>query len=455
MNRKTLVFFLLSIVPSVINLLLLPLYINYFTTQEYGIIALGNTFWASIMVLVGLSLEASLRVLQFKTSPAEAKRLFNSIFWFRFILILFWTLVFFFFGDEIFYAIYKQDYFFPYIYIIVITQMIGFLFSLFAIYIQNQMLQKKYFWIVIIPILLFSTSQVIGVLFYEVSLNDFLWIGFWARLSATVIMIYIYRSYFKFIIDKELIKKALVFALPLIPFVIFYTQENQLDKIFVSRYLSLEKLAIYSVLLTVFSLFNKVVNALENAVRPQLYNALEEDDKKLSSQFFSHFTLAGLALIAGIILLASPLEWWLNNPKYMIVNKYVWWMALVLIPFVFVRFYALIILYFRTPWILTIVSFLKLILLGMLFYFLLPAYGFYGIFIALSISQFINFLVFFRLNNYPININASILFLSLLLIISLITQIVWNIHFIFYIFVLILLFKIYSEFRLKVLNLFK
>ena len=449
MNRKTLIFFLLSILPSIINLLLLPVYINYFSTQKYGIIALGNTFWASITVLVGLSMEAALRVMQFKTTSSEAKRLFNSIFWFRASLILFWMLIFFLFGGQLFSAIYEQDYFYPYIFIIVSTQMIGFLFSLFAIYIQNQLLQRKYFWVVVIPLLSFSTAQIIGVLFYEVSLTDFLWIGFWARFSATITMIYIYRSSFQFIIDWKLIKKALIFALPLIPYVIFYTLEKELDKVFISRYLGLEKLAIYSVLLIVFSLFNNVVNALENAVRPQLYNALKDNNRKLTSQFFSQYILAGLALIAAIICLATPLEWWLNNSQYKIINKYVWWMALVLIPFVFVRFYALIILYFKTPWLLTIVAFIKLILLSTLFYFLLPVYGFYGIFAALGISQLINALVFARINDYPIAITPAILSLSLLLIISLISQIVWNVHFVFYIFVSVLLFKLYKEFRWK------
>ena len=454
MNKKTLVFFLLSILPSVINLLLLPLYIDYFTTQEYGIIALGNTFWATITILVGLSLEAALRVMQFKTTSGEAKRLFNSIFWFRAILILCWVLIFSLFGGQLFNAVYEQDYFYPYIFIIVITQMIGFLFSLFAIYIQNQLLQRKYFWVVVIPLLSFSIAQLISILFYKVSLIDFLWIGFWARLSATITMICVYRSSFQFVIDWKLIKKALIFALPLIPFVIFYTLENELDKIFVSRYLSLEKLAIYSVLLTVFSLFNKVISALENAVRPQLYNALKENNKKLASQFFLQYVLAGFVLIASTILLASPLEWWLNNPKYKIINKYVWWMALVLIPFVFVRFYALVILYFRTPWLLTIVAFVKLILLSILFYFLLPAYGFYGIFAALAISQLINALAFIRMNNYPIAITPSIIYLSLLLIISLISQIIWSIHAVFYIFVVILLIKSYKEFKLNVFKFF-
>ena len=454
MNRKTLVFFLLSILPSVINLLLLPIYINYFTTQEYGIIALGNTFWASITVLVGLSMEAALRVMQFKTTSNEAKRLFNSIFWFRASLILFWMLIFFLFGGQLFSAIYKQDYFYPYIFIIIITQMIGFLFSLFVIYTQNQFLQTKYFWIIVIPLLSFSIARLVGVLFYEVSLIDFLWIAFWARLGATVTMIYIYRSSFQFIIDWKLIKKALIFALPLIPFVIFNTLEKELDKVFISRYLSLEKLAIYSVLLTVFSLFNKVVSALENAVRPQLYSALKDNNRKLTSQFFSQYILAGLALIAAVICLATPLEWWLNNPKYEIINKYVWWMALVLIPFIFVRFYALVILYFKTPWLLSIVAFIKLILLGALFYFLLPVYGFYGIFAALGISQLINALAFIGLNDYPIVITPAILSLSLLLIISLISQIIWDVHFVFYIFVTILSFKLYREFKWKVFKLF-
>jgi len=454
MNNKTLVFFLLSILPSAVNLLLLPLYINYFSTQDYGIIALGNTFWASIMVMVGLSLEAALRVMQFKLATHKAKRLFNSIFWFRFILIVFWVIIFSLFGGEIFKAIYAQDYFYPYVFIILVTQMMGFLFSLFAIFIQNQLIQKTYLWIIIIPLFSISVSQVLGILLFEVSLEEFLWIGFWATLFASSLVIYAYRSYFQFIIDSKLIKKALIFALPLVPFVIFYTLENQLDRVFVSRYLSLEKLAVYSVLLTVFGLFNKVVNALETAVRPQLYSAFKENNTKLSSQFFSQYILIGLALIVGVVCLAAPFEWWLSNPKYMIIKKYVWWMALVLIPLVFVRFYALIILYFKTPWILTIVAFIKLILLGILCHILLPPYGFYGIFIAMGISQFINVIAFIKLNDYPIKITPSILFLSTLLSISLIFKIIWNTPVIFYILVLSLILKMYKEFKLEDFKLF-
>lgn len=205
------------------------------------------------------------------------------------------------------------------------------------------------------------------------------------------------RQYIKLTFSVEYLKRVLIFALPTLPAILAGWVDSSLGQIFIGKYVSMEKLGIYSVALQLASVFTLVYVALQNVWSPYLY----ENYKK--ANFNSEVTSLYILLVFFIIsisitlsLLSKEIILLLSNENYLEATKY---LSLLCIP---MGIYLLlpivssgVSLSRDTKYIgfsYVVGSIINVLLLIMI----LPFWGIMIVPIALGISRIVNYLILYK-----------------------------------------------------------
>jgi len=349
--KKTVIYTLVGLLSPALTLLLLPIYLKYLTTNEYIILALTNSFLAVFSIILNLKVDQAFRTIYFyhAENPTKQLALFRNLFSFQLVSFLIWMVLFYFLGNSLFDLIYKNKIvFFPYAFIMLASFLIGTLSNFYFIYLQNKLEVKKYSWYFFATILLSHLLQLFCIFIFKL---DFEWFLLAALFSNSFIFLLIYfknRTLFKIEFSKSIIKEALKFSLPFIPFLILYNIENQMDRFFIEKFLSLEELARYAVLLSISTAIITLFNSIDNAIRPELFSILSKNETNKMQEIqkrMDFYLLVGLVSLSFLLAFGTNIHWFLNHEKYNGINIYFTWIALAFLPLIILRFLALILIY--------------------------------------------------------------------------------------------------------------
>jgi O-antigen/teichoic acid export membrane protein len=401
--RRTLIYTLVGLLAPLVTLLLLPVYLNYLTTSEYVILSLSNSFIAVFSIFFNLKIDQAMRTIYFYNSDDsdKQKQLFRTLFSFQVISFVVWLLVFFIIGNSLFSIIYKNVVpFFPYTFIILSSFLVNALCGFYYIYLQNKAEVVKYSTYLVGSTLLINGLQLLCIFYLKL---DFIWFLIAPLIANSFIFLIIYltnSSLFKFQISRPILIEALRFSIPFIPFLIIYNLENQLDRFFIDRFLTIEELAKYVVLLSIASVISTLFNSVDNAIRPELFALFsnEKNSKKLQFQF-DFYLMIGLLSLSFLVFFGIHIHWFLDNPKYNGVAPYFPMIGIAFLPMIFLRFFALQLIYEKKVSKMNAYSAIKIIIMALLFWVLIPKFGIPGAIITLAVSNFLNALLFSVLLN--------------------------------------------------------
>jgi O-antigen/teichoic acid export membrane protein len=399
--RRTLIYTLVGLLSPLVTLLLLPVYLNYLTTSEYVILSLSNSFIAVFSIFFNLKVDQAMRTIYFYNSDdfEKQKQLFRTLFSFQIISFIVWLLVFLMVGNSLFSIIYKNVVpFFPYTFIILSSFLVNSLCGFYYIYLQNKLEVFKYSTYLVGSTLLINGLQLLCIFYLKL---DFIWFLIAPLIANSFIFLIIYlrnSSLFKFQISKPILIEALRFSLPFIPFLIIYNLENQLDRFFIDRLLTIELLAKYVVLLSIASVVSTLFNSVDNAIRPELFSIYSNEDYTKKAQFqFDFYLLIGLLSLSFLVFFGVHIHWFLDNPKYNGIAPYFPMIGIAFLPMIFLRFFALQLIYENKVSKMNVYSAIKIIIMAILFWILIPEFGILGAIITLAVSNFLNAFLFFIL----------------------------------------------------------
>lgn len=401
--KNTLIYTFLGILPPVISFVLLPVFLKYLTTDQYVILSLSNAFFAVISIVLSLKLDQALRHIYFYESDDAPKQLalFRSLFSFQVVLFCFWIFVMYLFGDLLFRLIFKNNFpFFPYTFVLMLSLCVSMLNGFYFIYLQNKSEVKKYSLYFIVNILLTPILQVLCIKVFKLSFLWFLLSPLCANAFVFLVILFNNRLLFKIEFSKPVIKEALKFSLPFIPFLVLYNLENQLDRFFIEKFLSLEDLARYSVLLGISSAVFMLFNSLDNAIRPELFAILSkktEDFELLIQKKIDFYLLIGLVSLSFLAAFGTNIHWFLNHPKYNGISLYFPLIVLAFLPLILLRFWALILSYENKINKINYFTAGKIVLMTILFYFSVPMLKINGALITIGISNLLNVYIFYKI----------------------------------------------------------
>lgn len=399
---STVLYSLVFILPSIIGFILLPVYLNIIPVAQYGVYTLINSFSLILGVIMGLKLESAFRIFYFDYNFETDKEkylqtLFTSILAISGIIAILTIL----FGEFIFGIAFGDDVdFYPLGFISVINICIASMNVLYAIDCQNRENRLAYVKYSLTASAIAICLQYLGIVVFGFGILSFFLSTLVSGCLQFAYVVYIGKLKIRKI-DREMLKNSLKYSLPLIPFLFFLATEQQLDRFFLKKFHSLELLGIYALLLTTSGVFTAMINSLDNSIRPRLFRSLKEEDAVYDIKYYQYLYVSiSLLVVFAVMTLAYILPYWIDNEKYLPLIKSIPLFGMSIIPLIYVRYFALLFSYKKDSANLTVISFVKLLVLIPIFYVLVPPYGIEGILLSLFVANVLNTTVFFLLLKY-------------------------------------------------------
>ncbi len=394
-------FTFLGYIRPAINIFLLPLYLKCISPEEYGILALVGVFTSVAMTFSNLKIDTAVRTFYFDYNHNEQQlwTYLSQIFSFSLFSIILYFVLFLCIGPTLYQLSFESEaiHFYPYGVLSMAAAGFSLCTSIYFVFLKNQLRLKSY-----ASYTLFNIGSTVALQAYFILYLD---MGILGILIGTLIpnilvllgIIIQHPKLITFCFHKHIIVPSLRFAFPLIPVAFLMAFEKQLDKLLLERYMSLGEVGIYAILVSIVGLSNILLTALDNAIRPFLYEDLKElipANITRISNYRNLYFLVGLIGLSGIIMIGSNFHLFTDNERYLRVRPYFTMACIAFIPFIFVRYYGLIYVFYKKSGSLTLITFLKAIVVVILLLVLVPYWGIAGGIAATLISNIFNQIIF-------------------------------------------------------------
>ncbi|CAA6819440.1 MAG: Unknown protein [uncultured Sulfurovum sp.] len=390
-----------SILNSAIPFLLLPILTNYLSVEEYGLLAIIQIFIIFTIPFISINIQSTLQ-LEYHDLDKEQFAL-----WVSSVLLIPLITIF----------------------------MVLFFFILFESLI-HRFVDTSLLWILIIPLIAFMqvvpqtilsiykiSERPIDYAKYQLSLtaiNLILTLGLvvllnlnWEGRVLAILLSYVIFSMIGFFlllkmklivlrVEKKYIKKAVQLGTPLILHVVSASLFMMSDRLFISYYLGNQALGIYAVGAQIAMIALIVQQSFNQAWVPYLFKNLKSGlmENKIKIINISYIALLFFMILPFLIELINPLFFnFFINERFIDAIFYVFWIAL---GYSLLGMYKVVtnyIFYEKRVKLLSMMSFLSLLINLILNYVLIHKYGAIGVAYGTAITVAIFFIIAFIIAN--------------------------------------------------------
>ncbi|WP_348799455.1 lipopolysaccharide biosynthesis protein [Flavobacterium adhaerens] len=307
--KNTSLYTFFSLFSKSINFLLLPLYTNLLTTDEYGIIGLVTALTAFMSTIYTLSLSGSINrfYIELVDRPKVLDTFFSTIFITIIINSIFWTILALIFSD-FFLVIMPGIDFYPYVFWGLMTVLLRPIYLVYQVILQSKQEGKKValldFFLSIVNILI----TVLLLVVFRQKAEGVLKAQTLSILLIDMIIIIIFLKKLNWRFNKVLFKKALNYSLPLIPHSLGGMTSTMLDRFVINKYLGVKEAGVYNIAYQFGNLSNIFTMAFNQAFTPWFNEQVKMNNNsqikivtKLSILLFSLFAM-GVSLFSKEVL---------------------------------------------------------------------------------------------------------------------------------------------------------
>jgi PST family polysaccharide transporter len=394
--KSTLFFGVFSVLRTGISLIILPIILNYINPEDYGIVSLVLIYSNIISVVGSLGLKSALYTFYFDYTNKDTLRDYlGNLFSVHIISFLIITCIHLFFGDNIYGLIFSSNEvsFFNYGLFALLSVFFNTLNTIYFVFLKNEVNLKIYFRYTIGIVILTAFFQILLITYYDLKAMGLL-LGALIPNAIIFTFISISNTYlYQFKLKKILLYPSLNYSLKLLPFLLLFVFENQIDKYLIELNLGLKNVGLYTLLIKIFGLLIITVNAIDDGIRPFLYNDLKQD-KKTTNKYFNLYIGISAFILILINLIGYNLEHIIKNTEYLAIKEYFFISSIVFLLIVPVRFYGLLLVYYKESLKLSSVTFVKVLVMVLLMLFLIPKYELRGALFALGMSYVFNIIIF-------------------------------------------------------------
>lgn len=350
--KRTSYYLLLGFLPLASNFLLAPLFTRYLSAAEYGIIALATLFQQYAMLIVdpGLKGAFSRYYYRYFRYPKLVDALFSTTVVGIVAALALTLLVFNFFGDRIFLIVFKNnDFTFErYGNLVLLLTFNTVVNAVILTYYRNSERVKDYALVSLSTFFLMAIGSVIAV----VALKGGAWGNIVGKLLGSAIVVYLFlavwlfRKGLKF--DLRLVKKLLVYGLPLIPYGILNTTILNLDRFFIERYFDLSVLGQYNIAFLISTIPSILLNAYQSAVNPGIIKLMETTNKNNTeannrevNRNFQYLVMLMCSVLWVLITFSGPFVRFYVGPEYRVIIGYLPILIIGFMPLVYQNIFSL------------------------------------------------------------------------------------------------------------------
>ncbi len=380
--KNTGIYVIGRMLPQAAGLILLPVYTNYLSPQQYGIVESMLVLNAFLSILFSMATERSLFRLYYDYKTIEAKKkLVGNIT----ILILISGILLLgsvFLLREYISKIYSNIDFYPYFVYSIVTA-----YGLSFAFIPQTLLQvqEKAMKFALMTILAFSL-EVICILFFVIVEKQEAEGLLKGKMIATMLMlpIYIYiikkNSIFSF--NQDYIKSILTFSLPMLLVLLTSWVNNMSNRIFIEQFFNLTEVGLFSIAFKITSVVSIFLGALFTAYNPMFYRLANDTNQSQAKAKIVelHNLLAIVVLLAGFLLVffAKEIIILLLDEKYQESVNYIPILTLSVILVQLTGFHNLMIYQNKKSNIIMIIALIGSIFSITLNFIFIPSFGAYG-----------------------------------------------------------------------------
>jgi O-antigen/teichoic acid export membrane protein len=380
-----------------VGFLLLPIYTRFMTPDDFGIISLINGFVAVFTFIVSFSLySAAVRFhADYKDDHVKLKKLYSTLVTFIILSNIIFFLMCLLFRDQIAKWMFDGISFFPLVFMALLSLVFVSLQALHQSILQGRQQGKK---LVIINLIVFGLTVVLKIIFVVVFRYGA--VGFLvAQLTINGLyffyMIYdlIREDLLTFGLDKKILKKTLIYSIPLMPHNLSTRLAGLISKVLINQSGTLALVGLYSISMQFASLIDMIQTAVNHAFQPWFFITMNNKDEnsKIEIVKLSDFLL----ILYSIIYMGVGL---FSQEIIMIITSERYYMSWTIIPVLVIGFsiksiyyfYVNIVLYYKEAtkklFIATLTGSLADILIA---YLLIPLLGSMGAALAFILAKFI------------------------------------------------------------------
>lgn len=406
-------------VSKAIGFILLPVVSYYLTTEDFGRVTNFNVLIQILVVLAGKTMISILPSVFYKRSKQEIRSYISNLIHIVSLTSLCLLLFIFIFSSYL-ESLFQLDLLYQSYTIICVFFTVISSINLLLWRLEDKPISFAVFNIC-------RTILQVILVFLFVIYMDYGWEGKLYSIILTSLLFGIYnfsylirRGYFGFHLDKNYMKEAILFGLPMIPHGLSFWLKSGADKLLITGACGLSANGIYSVAISMGAVFSLIVGAFENAYTPYIMKKisglddLKEDAMEKKQMVLNIYKVAILLLafsfvgvMVGIFLILFFFDQAFSE-------------ATLYIPFViggalFQSYYILVvnmIYYSKKTVILGSITFMISILQIIMAFFLIKPFGLYGAALATLIGSFIMFVSVWYYSNkvYPLPWFSPILY---------------------------------------------
>lgn len=322
--KDFLIYGVASVLGKIAAIFLMPVYTSVLTKEEYGAMALITSIKGIIDLISNLNIHSGI-ARDYYEDGVNRKQLVST----GFISICSLSLSILFIGllTKNFWSghvLGLDEKFWPAFTIMLFTIPAGSLVSYFAILTRFKKKPLQYSLGTIIALIVQISISVVGVVVLKAGIVSI----FWGVLAAEVLEI----LYFAFLNKENIaicfnwsyLRRALIFAIPTLPAILAGWLDSSMGQVLIGKYVSLEELGVYSIALSLASVFTLVSTAFNNVWSPFLYeNYKKEDFNKSIRRLFSVIAVSLLIITILLSLFSKEIVLLLSNEGYIDASRYV------------------------------------------------------------------------------------------------------------------------------------
>ena len=381
-----------SIFSKIVAVLLMPIYTNILTREEYGAMAMLVSVKGIIDLLSNLNIHSGI-ARDYCEKGVKRSTLVSTGLWS--ILSLSCTVLIIMLLTKAFWidtVLELPDYQSSFV-LVLLSVPAGGLVSYFSILTRFKKKPALYATGSIISLVLRVLVSIYTIVVLRMGIVGFFFAVLIEELFSISYFGYINRQYIAFIFDWDYLKRVLKFSVPVLPAIAAGWIDTSLGQILMAKYVSLTDLGVYSVALQFASIFTLIGTALNNVWSPFLYeNYRNEGFQSKVERLFLMFVFILCIVSCTLSLISREMVFLLANSNYQDASNY---LALLCIPMSFHLLFPIVSsgISVSRDTKHTSIAYLMGSIFNLLFLFIfLPKIGVYIVPLGLGISRVITYL---------------------------------------------------------------
>lgn len=312
--KSSLMYTIAGSLPMASAIILLPFYLVYLTTDNYGALSLYLAFSVLIQVLTMYSFDTSLYVFfhEYKKDKQRLRRFISSVFIFLLLIGLVLTIFFLLTGNLLFTVLFDQRdvNFFPFGLMAVVTGVFQSIFKVHSSLLQTSQRPVLFFWSNLLSFALIATGTIVGLKYYPQTL----WGPIGGRmLAATISAAWVLGRVavvYGFAFKMQLLKNTFSFNTPSFFYQLQQWSMTYFDRFIMVFFLPLSTIGVYDFAVKCMLAVEFVISGLYNSFYPRVIGMVMEQDKKQSTpeiNRYYHGLVASIMLLVCLAILAFSL----------------------------------------------------------------------------------------------------------------------------------------------------